>query len=1138
MIRSSRLLGRHGAFGLGAAIAAACLLLGAPDASAQAGAVTGTVTDAGTGEPVSGAQVFIRGTNLGTLSGADGSYRLTGVPAGNRTVRVRLIGYETASQSVQVQSGQATTADFQLTQTALRLQEVVVTGVAAETPQVKLPFTVERLSGDELNNVPSSDISGILQGKAAGVTVISSSGQPGAQSDILLRGQTSINSSGRSQGPLVVIDGVIQSTGGSLSDINTLDIESLEVVKGAAAASMYGSRAQNGVIVIETKSGASLEQEAENFDITMRAERGVSSLGREYPSANFHVMQMNDSQTEFLDRDGNAVENPGSYVKESDCIDAGGNGCFQDNPYPSPFDNLENFFDPGSNMSLYGAIAGATGQTNLRVSGEYYDEAGTILNNQGYDRFNGRFNINHSVGQEFDIQGTAFVSRSNQDPVPGSPGDRNGQAGNGFFGVLFQSPAIDISRKTTRGQRDADECDGGAADDCWFVVVPDPTAAVDRENPLFAEQAFLGNSRVQRVMGSASTSWSPLSWFSLDATFSYDRTDQHSFDFERRGTPQGEGSGTSDGFMSQDNFEQQALNGSVTANLSGTFLDNELTVRGRARYLVEDQETRSFFGNGEGLSVKGVQTLDALSNTETFGLGSTRTRIKSQNYFAIASVDYKDRYILDGLVRRDGSSLFGPQSRWNTYYRVSGAYRVSEEPWFNLPGVSDLKLRYSRGTAGSRPRFDQRFETFSLGAGGSVTFNTLGNVNLAPEHTVEQEAGFDLSLGDRVTVTGTYAHSKTDDQLLPVPLPGFFGFATQWQNVGTLKAETFEGSVEATLVSRQDLGWNVRVSAFKTSETITDLGVPAFRYGPSTQSGDVFFAREGESLGTFYGQDFIEDCQDLNTTFGISQSACQSNFDVNNHGYLVYVGQGNSWRSGPGPDGQVQTSDDLWGSSATVEGETFDWGAPMVAERVDQLCLENNPEATEEDCTTDFLPLGSSSEDINFSLSNNFRWKGLTVYGLLDATLGVDVLNGTAEWPQDPKTRGVGVDYKGAEAVNMPASHKKPLKYYDDWTNGSNDFFTEDGSYLKVRELSVTYSFPTSLVSQIPWAGGQVDAASISVVGRNLFTFTDYRGYDPEVGFGSGTGASGQTGSAANARFDRFQYPNFRTITASVELVF
>ena len=252
----------------------AWLFIGAAPLLAQ-GAVTGTITDSESLSPVAGAQVFVAGTAVGTLSGAQGTYRLEGVPAGQQTITVRLIGYRELSQAVTVQSGQVATADFAVTQTALRLQDIVVTGVVGETPRVKLPFTVERLNPADMP-VPAADASSLLAGKGAGISVMSGSGQPGQEAGITLRGPTSINAAGRSQSPLIVIDGVIQSESATLADVGALDIESVEIVKGAAAASLYGSRAQNGVIEISTKRGLGMGNNT--LDLMARGEFGMGEL--------------------------------------------------------------------------------------------------------------------------------------------------------------------------------------------------------------------------------------------------------------------------------------------------------------------------------------------------------------------------------------------------------------------------------------------------------------------------------------------------------------------------------------------------------------------------------------------------------------------------------------------------------------------------------------------------------------------------------------------------------------------------------------------------------------------------------------------------------------------------------------------
>ena len=1094
----------------------AWLLLGPGGASAQQGAIAGTIVDADALNPVAGAQVFIPGTVVGTLSGEQGTYRMEGVPVGQVTVTVRLIGYKEASQTVTVEAGQITTLDFQVAQTALRLQDIVVTGLAGATPIVKLPFTVERFSAEDLP-VPAFNMGGLISGKLAGVQVVSSSGQPGSQVDVLLRGPTSINSVGRDQGPLVVIDGVIQSTGASLADINALDLESVEIVKGAAAASLYGSRAQNGVIQVKTKRGSRMT--AGTFDVVLRSEYGISDLEREWPGRQFHILRMNDSQTSYVNSDGNDVPYGSEVVTE-----AAGPFAFQDNPFVGGQNNFGKFFDPGETFSSYGALSGAYGQTNFRVSAEYFTEQGVIFLKDGFDRVNARMNLDTRLGDQFNIAASGFVSRSESD----------GSAA--FFNILFMSPGVDVGRKTVGGQRNNAECTGGAGDDCWFVVDPDP--AVSRQNPLFSEQRSPGPfTEKKRTMGSLDLTWEPVSFLSLEGNFSYDRTDRNTRVHTLKNAPTSEGGARERGFLSQNDFVQEAINVSVTASFNKSYFDEALTTRTKARYLSEQQQTDFFSSGGTDIVVQGVNTLTGLVDKTTFSLRSSATEIKAQGFFFITSWDYKGRYIVDGLVRRDGSSLFGPDERWQTYWRGSAAWRVSQEPWFNVGPIDELKLRASIGTAGGRPNFFAQFETFAIGAGGTLTFNTLGNTALKPEFSREQELGVNLVLFDRIALDGTYSFQETQDQLLQVPLPAAFGFGEQWQNAGTLEAKTWELSASASIIDNQDVTWTSRVSWDRMRQRITRLDVPAYKFGPTTQTGpNAFFARVGEEVGAFYGTVWAANCSDLQSTFGIGASDCATNFDVNDDGYLVFVGSGNSFQSGPGADGSVQTSDDLWGTTGTVAGQSFDWGRPLPTTRVDPFCVEFEGK-TEAECTTDFLRMGSSTPDWSLKLSNNFRYKGLRLYALLDAVIGFEVYNQSRQWATAPENSGSGttvVDQAGkAEGL------KKPIAYYDNWVyngNNFNNFFVEDGTFLKLREVALSYTLPSGFLESA--FRGVIDRATLSVIGRNILTISDYSGYDPEVGFGAGTGSTGQTGSATLTRFDAFTYPNFRTFTAALELVF
>lgn len=1113
-------LGRCRALRLLPAVLVTWLLVGAGSAYAQQGAVAGTVTDSETQAPVAGAQVYIPGTVIGTLTSANGTYRLEGVPTGSVTLEVRLIGYKDATQTVTVEAGQVATADFVIEQTALRLQDIVVTGVVAETPRVKLPFTVERLDPDDIP-VPTSDVSTLLAGKGAGVSVVQGSGQPGAEASITLRGPTSIDADGRSQGPLIVIDGVIQGESGSLADINTLDIDHIEIVKGAAAASLYGARAQAGVIQITTKRGTNLA--TNTFDVTLRGEYGLSDLENGIGLHSQHHFLMNDSQTKFLGAStGQELDWEQLGRVESPALADGGTPAtaFQDNPFPGQlYDHIDRFFDPGETYSLYGAATGRFGESSFRASFETYKEQGVIqcsqcaevdgeqlVKDEGYERYNARLNIDSRLGSQIDIAASGFYSNSEQDDTAVNSG--------AFFALTFMAPAADL---TDTGADDPDYAE-------FFDGLPridiDPTS--QEENPLYQIGTRDDFDRSERIMGSLDASWTPIDWFSVEGTFSYDRTNFDQTNLQPKSDK--EFSGTTprftEGSLFESAFTEEALGGQVTAGFNYGFMDGDLVTRLKARYVIENQEVRTFNASGNTFSVDDVPNFGSISGTKQ--ATNQFREIKGEGYFGIASIDYKGRYIADGLVRRDGSSLFGPDERWHTYYRVSGAWRVSQEDFWNLDFWDEFKLRASYGTAGGRPNFFAQYETFGVAEGLIFPIN-LGNKALKPEFTTETELGANFVFLQTLGLDVTYAFATTDDQLLEVPQPGFVGFQSQWRNAGEIESKTWEASLRWGAIDTPDMGLTFRATFDRTTNEITRLDVPAYTaQGSQTQ----FWVAEGEELGAMWGSKWATSCSDIAGQAGAIDAAswCADygdQFEVNDDGLIVYTGDASF------QDGIAQS---LWGTSANVGGGSFNWGMPIKTRLQRRDCLQKNPEdaGVGEVCPlSDFQPIGSGTPDWNGTFFTNFRWKELSLAFLLDGSFGHEVYNGTNQWSYREK-RNEDID-QGGKSEGL----KKPVEYYSILydTNSSSGWFVEDGTWVKVREISLGYSFPQSFLQDV--FKGTVDRLTLNLIGRNLFTFTDYTGYDPEVG-----ASGGDIGSASLAREASFGYPNFRTFTASLEVVF
>jgi hypothetical protein len=489
-----------------------------------------------------------------------------------------------------------------------------------------------------------------------------------------------------------------------------------------------------------------------------------------------------------------------------------------------------------------------------------------------------------------------------------------------------------------------------------------------------------------------------------------------------------------------------------------------------------------------------------------------------------AQIDFKDRYIVDVSLRQDRSSLFGPGNRVNNYYKFSGAYRMSEEGfWGGLRGIfPEFKVRFSTGTAGVRPAFSQQYETWSV-AGGNISKSVLGNNDLKPQTTTETEFGIDFSIMDRVSVEFTQSSSTNEDQLLPVPLAGFYGYSSQWQNAGTLEADATELSINASVINTRDMSLTLGLNWDKYDQRITEFNMPAYLY--SAGGPLVFYMKNETQYASFWGTKWVRETSELPA----ADQQYASQFQVNDEGFLVWVGEGNTWQDG--------INKSLWGISSNDKGvtgagewnsdytqkdkslgwntylsQTYNWGRPI--QYVD-------PDSK----TPKLHQIGTSVPDFGYAFNANFRFKGLTVYTLFDGQKGGNIYNRTRQWGAREAATG-DVDQYGKDD-----GLKKPTIYYRDLyhVNAPNDFYVEDASYLKLRELAVKFN----VASLIDLRGFGINGLNVGIVGRNLITWTDYRGYDPEVGRGGG-----QLGSAVNARVDSYTYPNYRTFSLTMDIDF
>ncbi len=1087
-------------------------------AQAQNAVINGRVTSE-QGQPLNGANVYITELNISVGTNQTGNYTIT-VPAARVSgqsvmLRVRSVGFAPQERSVTL-SGATQTQNFTLRPDVTRLSEVVVTGVSAATEAIKVPFAVTRVDSSMMPVQGANPISQ-LQGKVPGANIISASGRPGAAPAVVLRGANSINATGRNQGPLYIVDGVLLQ--GSLPDINPNDIENIEVVKGAAAASLYGARAGGGVINITTKSGKSA---GEGVQFGIRTEYGQSTIPRSFDIAKNHWLPMDGTGqlycanvvsggspcARYIDMEAerrriNDVPTPHAIAPQQFLYDAGVSsvrsnrelaGIFSANTWPVEYDQVGQATTASPFATINGDMRGRLGSTSYFASLGYTNQEGGFEYLGGMTRTTARLNLDQAVGDNVNLQMNTYYGQVEEGGFE--------QDGGAAFFRLSRQPAF-----VQQGTRDAQG---------RLFIRSNPLNQGDQNfNPLYYFENEKHGAKSTRFLGSGRATYTPFEWLEFSGDLAYDRSNGNQFyQYDRGFRTVAANPATANGGRSESSWDNRSINTSIGATLRPQLM-TDLATTFSLRYLYDQQDNRSLSASGTNLAVPLLSTLSALSQNQSVGSGNST--IRGQSIFAGVDLDYLDRYILLLSVRQEGSSLFGQEERWQTYPRAAVTWVASEEPWWPArDAIGVLKFRGSLGQAGNRPSFSAQYETYTIGTGGTLNPNTLGNPLLKPELVTETEVGFDAELFGRYGLSVTYAQSTAEDQILLVPAPAASGFANQWQNAGQLQNKTWEASLDIPLIQGTDLSWSTRLIYDRNRSVITRLDVPEYTMPGGPQGAEsMYFVREGERLGTIYGRSFVRNCSELPGAFASNCGTPTSQFQLNDEGFIVWTG-GRPVTAGYTDNlyqAQLQAADAPW-------AHRVNWGLPIV--RRD----ENNAPLVR--------PLGTATPDYHIGLSSNLSWKNFTAYGLLDGVFGRNVWNEGFHWAQGDFMSG-NTDQGGRSVETV-----KPLGYY--WrvgpgtgghpsgigglydVLGPTDDSVEDATFIRLREVALTYN-----VGPLMGTGNW----TVGVVGRNMLTFTDYRGYDPEVGR-----SGGQLGSAALNGIDYFTFPNLRTVTFQLSTSF
>ena len=766
-----------------------------PMSFAQTGTVTGTVIDAETGEAVPGANAVLVEISSGAATNPNGEYTISGVVAGTYTLRVSFVGYREFETEVTIQADQTTTQDVALEAGALGLDQIVVTGYGTQR-RSDISGSITTVETEEIRDIPVQNTESLLQGRAAGVRVSSTSGNPGNGFEVNVRGEGSINAG---DDPLYIVDGVqISFSGGSslndispLNGINPSDIQSIEVLKDAAAAAIYGAQASNGVVLITTKSGREGPTQ-----VNLRFEGGTRF------QANRFDMMARDEWVDFQ------VDAFGEDEFRADILPA-----FGYDP-DTPFDQLADYdwqdfiFEPGAHTSAGFDATGGDANTKFYLSGSW-QSTDAATQKVSYEAFNFRSNLTQQFTDRLTVE--LNTSLSSQD----SPG----VCQDGFFiNCPFYQSIGEESPISFPFLTDAP--DGFSTEGLDGPYNPF-TEQSPTTNPALVLNEEERTVKVTQIIGNIRPTYQITPWLSARGALGIDWQQVREDDYESTIRAPGDG-----GFIRRRFNTVTNITTNFTLNAQKTFNDvHNVSALGATEYRreFETEDDNGFIGINNNI----LKVPDAASENSFFQGFNTEFRLLS--YFGNLRYNYDSRYIAAFTGRFDGTSRFGSDRRWGFFPSASVAWRLSEEKFFTADIVDDFKVRASYGINGnsSIDNFSSRGLYSVEGSYENqvgIRPNQLANPKLTWEEKREVNLGLDLSLWrGRVTGEIDMYRASVDNLLLDRPLSRSSGFNDITENVGEIRNQGIEFNARTVNVQAEDFRWSTRFNIALNQNEVIEL---------------------------------------------------------------------------------------------------------------------------------------------------------------------------------------------------------------------------------------------------------------------------------------------------------------------------
>ena len=1057
------------------------------------GQIYGTVTDIN-GEPLIGATVMVKGTQTGVSSDVEGNYEIV-VPGPGSVLVFNYLGY----QPQEIAVGNRTQIDVRLAEDNNVLDDVVVVGYGTQSRRT-LTSAVSKVSGADLEGVPVNSIGDALKGKVPGVRVSTANNQPGSDPVFLIRGGSSIN---QSNAPIIIVDGVRRE----MTGLNTNDIESIEILKDAASAGIYGASASNGVILVTTKKG----NRAKGPQITFEAQAAWTS-----PATKFDLMDARDyvvtmrralndcpgytyGQQVLTGANSAGIGNGDSsiwttrYLQEGESVPRGWSSVvdpvdpskiivFQDN------DQQSQWFDDSYWMQYYVGVNGGSDKVTYAASASYMKDGGIGINTD-FSRFTFHGNTSFKITKSLTAGTTFDYSETSGNEIPSSGiGNYWTILGRGMF---MPATHRDYLEDGQPGQGTNSTTISAA----WF------------------DRYYTNNYVTRRSTANFNLKWDIVDGLSAFAQIANHNSYKNSYQY-LAGNAISQTRQTYEGWSQTNRLSFQAH-----VDYNKSFGDHNLSAMAGYDFLKRKI-------NGMSMTVQGAES----DKTPTLGAGTTPTAWTDTqtpwcqiSYFGRLNYNYKEKYMLGFTMRADGSSLFAKDNRWGYFPAVSAGWVVSEEKFWNVEKFNQLKLRLSYGLTGNNnvDYYDTlgAYSVTGIYAGSGATLaSTLPNLGLTWEKTKQFDIGLDMAFfNNRLRVAADYYSKKSEDLLFDVSLPDTSGYGSAMQNVGSIRFYGLEFEISSVNVSTKNFSWTTDFTYSFNANKVLSLpdeyyykdidGKDAWRIGGYTmsESGYRFGGTAvGEPLGRIYGY----------KTSHIIESEAQADaalYDSNSHGYRRSDGLSIA--------GRKDVGDYEWKNRA---------GSALTADGREQINGE------------DMFLLGNVVPHSTGGMNNTFKFKNLTLSVYLDYALGHSIYNyqytrcfqtsmGNCNW---------NLVYDALNTWQKPGDDTKFARLTPNDADGGNRNYSrisninvQKADYLCLRDVTLSYDLPLRWIRKVG-----LGRLTVSVSGNTLCYWTGVKGISPEsASVGSSTGMYSVTSSSATS-FNN--YPPTRKVLFGLKATF